>query len=93
MTDLLEHQWTSLSEPAVLPLTTEPMPEPLLRTTAGWKGGPLGDSLWAMASRRRHTPLSSEGLKEGPACLLTCLAWEGPAYLPGLGSRASATPR
>ena len=31
VTDLLEHQWTSLSEPAVLPLTTEPMPEPLLR--------------------------------------------------------------
>ena len=31
VTDLLDHQWTSLSEPAVLPLTTEPMPEPLLR--------------------------------------------------------------
>ena len=56
VTDLLEHQWTSLSEPAVLPLTTEPMPEPLLRTTARWKGAmasgrwPLGDGLWAMAS-------------------------------------------
>ena len=27
----LEHQWTSLSEPAVLPLTTDPTPEHMQR--------------------------------------------------------------
>ena len=80
VTDLLEHQWTSLSEPAVLPLTTEPMPEPLLRTTARWKG--------AMASGLGHTPHSSEGQGTGDRGL------QGTGDRPsGLGSRASATPR
>ena len=81
VTDLLEHQWTSLSEPAVLPLTTEPMPEPLLRTTARWKGA-MASGRWPLGLATPRTPRRDRGQGTG-AC-----RGQGPA-----GDRGPGTAR
>ena len=95
VTDLLEHQWTSLSEPAVLPLTTEPMPEPLLRTTARWKGA-MASGRWPLGLATPRTPRRDRGQGAGDRGLQGTGACRGQGTgdrPPGLGSRASATPR